>query len=258
MLKALAVGGPAEDMHDYDDAVPAMHRFAEHLAHAEPTLRRLDAALALRRLLSDDDFDWPDGEPARLRAEYTSLLAQQRWRELVAAQLALADAADPEARRSRAFEVALSCAGRLGMDALPHALARLRVDRHNGYVWQWAMGHAGQDTVEQVVGLAEQLLPLGELSTGPSEALGFGPDFEADMALEIIVWKLRDHPGVGHALLRVALANRVIRCRRGALTVLSAWPPQARPAEARDWIAAAAERETDTKLRQDMLAFSEE
>ncbi|WP_174189599.1 hypothetical protein [Nocardia barduliensis] len=261
ILKALALGGPAEDMHDYDDAIPAMHRFAELLARSAPTLGRLDAALTLQRLVSGADFDWPDGEPARLRARYGALTAQQRWRDLVTAELApregAADPADGGERRSNAFEIALSCAGRLGMDALPSALARLRSDRDNAYVWQWAMRHADQDTVWQVVDLAEQLLPLDQLADGPSEALGLGPDYRADMVLEIVVRQLRGHPGTGRALLPVALGNRVVRCRRAALTVLGDWPPEARPPEARDWVAAAAELEPNTELRRDMLAFIE-
>ncbi|MBF6302782.1 hypothetical protein IU459_35400 [Nocardia amamiensis] len=262
ILKALANGGPAQDMHDYDDAVPAMHRFAELLARAEPTLVRLDAALTLEHLVSGGDFDWPDGEPTRLRSRYASLVAQQRWRDLVTGELApraeLADPVRPEGhaeRPPRVFEVALSCGGRLGMQVLPQALARLRSDRHNAYVWQWTMRHADEVTVDQVVGLAEQLLPLEDLASGPSESLGLGPDYEADMALEIIVWNLRDRPGIGGGLLLVALANRVVRCRRASLTILGAWPQEARPPRARDWVAAAAERETNPELRQDMLAF---
>ncbi|MGK8506762.1 hypothetical protein ACRS5S_01485 [Nocardia asiatica] len=261
ILEALAIGGPAKEMRDYDDAIPAMHRFAELVARSAPTLGRLAAALTLRRLVSANDLDWPDGEPARLRARYEALTAQQRWRDLVTAELAPRDGAtDPQIpgeRRSNAFEVALSCAGRLGMDALPNALARLRSDPENAYVWQWAMRHADQSTVGQVVDLAEQLLPLDQLADGPTEALGLGPDYRADMVLEIVVWQLRGHPGTGRALLPVALGNRVVRCRRGALTVLADWPPEARPPEARGWVAAAAEREPDPELRRDMLAFSE-
>ncbi|WP_280410487.1 hypothetical protein, partial [Nocardia asiatica] len=63
--------------------------------------------------------------------------------------------------------------------------------------------------------------------------------------------------GPARPLLPVALGNRVVRCRRGALTVLADWPPEARPPEARGWVAAAAEREPDPELRRDMLAFSE-
>ncbi|WP_159850129.1 hypothetical protein [Nocardia sp. CY41] len=261
ILRALALGGPAEDMSDYDDAVPAMHRFAELLDRAEPTLGRLDAALALARLTSDTGFDWPDGEPDRLRARYASLTTQRRWRHLVTRELAThavpAGPKSPGERRSHAFEVALSCAGRLGMTALPNAFARLRSDPYNAYVWQWAMHHAERTAVEQVVALAEELLPLDDLATGPTEALGLGPGYEADRALEVIVWNLREHPGAGQTLLRVALGNRVLRCRRGALVALGAWPPEVRPTRAGEWVAAAAEREIDPELRRDMLAFPE-
>ncbi|MEU2123587.1 hypothetical protein [Nocardia niwae] len=261
ILRALANGGPAEDMSDYDDAVPVMHRFAELLTQAEPTLGRLDAALALARLAAGTGFEWPVGEPDRLRSRYTFLTAQRRWRDLVTRELAShavpTEPETPGTRRSNAFAVALSCAGRLGMAVLPNALARLRIDPHNAYVWQWAMQHAGRTTVEHVLALAEQLLPLDESATGPTEALGLGPGYAGDRVIEIIAWNLRDHPGAGHTLLRAALGNRVIGCRRAALAALEAWLPDARPPHAREWVAAAAEREIDLDLRRDMLAFLE-
>ncbi|MFD6160539.1 hypothetical protein ACFWF7_31835 [Nocardia sp. NPDC060256] len=253
ILQALAIGGPAEDMHDYDDAVPAMHRFAELVAMAEPHLDLLDAALTLERLARDDDFDWPDGEPARLRARYTALLAQPRWRDVVLREL-VPRGEDAESR-SYTVATALSCAGRLGMDALPHALAHLRIDRYNAYIWQWAMRHADEVSVEQVVDLAEELLPLDELASGPSESRGLGRDYGADRALEIIVVNVRRHPGLGQRLLPVALTNRVVGCRRSALTTLDAWPPETRPAATHDWIEAAAACEPNTELRESMLAF---
>ncbi|MEU7144958.1 hypothetical protein ABZ942_36335 [Nocardia sp. NPDC046473] len=253
ILQALANGGPAADMHDYDDAVPAMHRFAELVAVAEPHLELLDAALTLEKLVYDDDFDWPDGEPARLRARYTALLAQPRWRDVVLREL-VPRGEDPEPR-SYTFATALSCAGRLGVDALPHALARLHIDRRNAYIWQWAIHHADANTVEQVVALAEELLPLDELASGPAESLGLGRGYEADRALEIIVGKLRDHPGIGQNLLSIALRGRIARGRRAALGTIDSWPPQARPPAARDWITAAAACEPDAELREKMLAF---
>ncbi|WP_051407249.1 hypothetical protein [Nocardia sp. CNY236] len=259
ILEALANDGPAENMNHYDDAVPVMHRFAELLDRSEPTLGRLDTALTLERRLSGGDLDWPDGEPARLRARYASLTTQQRWRDLVTYELTShTDPADPQAhdeRRSHRFEVALSCAGRLGMDALPDALAHLRFDRYNAYIWQWAMRQADQVTIQQIVDLAEHLLPLEELTTGPSEALGLSSEYQADRALEAIVWNLSEHPGVGRTLLPVALGNRVVRCRSTALTVLAAWPPDTRPLQTHSWVTAAAERETNLALQRDMLEF---
>lgn len=258
ILRALAFGGPAEDMRDYPDAVAAMHRFAELVDRADPAIVRLDAALTIEKWLSNADFDWPDGEPGRLRVRYAALLfsgyriPRRRWRELVTGVLSGNSAVTGE---GHIFETALSCAGRLGIDALPDAIARLRIEPDNAYVWQWAMRHAGADRIGGVVELAEQLLPLAELAHGPSESLGIGREFAADRVLEIVVGRLRVHPGIGAGLLPVALANRVIRCRRAALATLAAWPPAVRPAASGEWVAAAAEWEIDPELRREMLAF---
>ncbi|MGW0245239.1 hypothetical protein ACWDYH_01215 [Nocardia goodfellowii] len=252
ILTALtAISGPAKAMDDYDDAVPVMHRFADLLDRAAPTMARLDAALNLASLCRREHYEWwPDEEPTRLRVRYVTLLTQQRWRDLVMHELAAAMPHD----RDR-FNVALSCAGSLGLDVFAYALDRLRTDPYNGFVWQWAMKQADEDTVQRVVALAEDLLPLADLASGPSESLGFGRGFGPDRALECVVWPLSDYPGVGHALLRTAFANRVIRCRRAALRVLEAWPSEQRPPDARAWLAAAAEREPNSELRQDFLAF---
>jgi hypothetical protein len=64
ILAALALGGPAQDMTDYDDAVPAMHRYAELAGEAGPTLSRLDHLLTVARFVSrsDEGFTWPANE----------------------------------------------------------------------------------------------------------------------------------------------------------------------------------------------------
>ncbi|MFG1793403.1 hypothetical protein [Nocardia sp. NPDC049149] len=252
ILTALAMGGPANDMHDYDDAVPAMHRFAELVDAAAPDLGLLDAALTLDRFVHTEELDWPDGEPVRLRERYRSLVSQTRWRELVTSELAARVSIDARAANERRFESALSCAGRLRLHAFPYALERLRIDPYNGYVWQWAIRHC-DGPFDEIVDLAEELLPLDDLASGPSESVGLGIGFEADMALELVVQALHDHPGLGERLVRVALANRVIRCRWSALKLLRNWPTD--PAAVRDWVATAADREPNPDLRTAMLAF---
>ncbi|WP_194815340.1 hypothetical protein [Nocardia sp. XZ_19_385] len=251
ILRALAnLRGPTANMRSYDDAVPVMHRFAEHLDRAAPTLGRLRTAQSLQELCRQDDFEWPEEEPARLQARYQDLLSQPRWRELVLGELA-----DEAPEHRGRFHVALTCAGKLGMDVFAHALDRLRNGSDDAFIWQWAMDEADETTVEQVVALAEEILPLDNLASGPTESLGLGRDFEADMALEFVVRPLSEYPGQGSRLLPVALSNRVIRCRRAALGALRAWPPEQRPPEAHAWITEAAEREPDPDLRRELLAF---
>ncbi|MFF0495332.1 hypothetical protein ACFYU5_02910 [Nocardia aobensis] len=259
ILQALAIGGPAEDMRDYEDAVPAMHRFADLLDSADPTVERLRAALSVARMCrSDREFPWPAGEPERLRSRYTALVAQRRWRATVIAAVELppSDADGPETRAQRAcrFDIALSCAEELDIDVLSAVSAQLRIDPLNAYWWQWVMGNAG-DAIDEMVRLAEELL-APRVTSGPSEVLGIGPGYAADFALGMVVSRLRDHPGRGVKLIRAALSSRGVRCRRAALTTLTAWPAPSRPVGTRDWIRAAAGHEPDAELRRELLEFA--
>lgn len=250
ILTALAGGGPAEDMSDYPEAVPAMHRFAELAAEAEPTLTRLDHLLSIARVpeWTDEEMSWPDGEPDRLAARYAALLDRPVWRDVVRAELT-------RAADEYRFNVALSCAPRLGVTALPHAMARLEHDPFNGYVWQWVLGHAGAGEIAEVTALAERLLPLGRIGTGPERNVGFGAGHLPDHAIETVISGLGRHPGTGLTLLRAALAGRIIQLRRAAVRSLSSWPDGSVPGEAVAWIDAAARDEPDASLRDELAVL---
>lgn len=251
ILAALAAdGGPAEDLRDYDDAVPVLHRYAELAAAAEPTLDRLDDLLTIAHFVRHPDagFSWPDGEPEELATRYAALLDRPVWRDLVRARLRAPVGA-------YGFNRALSCAGRLGVPAFGPACAHLADDPVNSYVWQWLMHRADAEEVTRITELAERLLPIDRLDAGPGTGYGFGPRFAPDRALEIVVNGLAGHPGAGQRLLRTALRSPVTRIRRGALRVLAAWPPHTRPAHCRAWIIAAAHDEPDDKLREELDAF---
>ncbi|WP_460356374.1 hypothetical protein [Actinoallomurus acanthiterrae] len=225
ILAALALGGPAKDMTDYDDGVPALHRYAELVSTAEPTLGMLDHLLTVRRcaLRSDRDVAWPEGEPERLACRYEALLARPAWRELVLTHLS-----DPCGTGPYGFNVALSCAGRLDMPVLPQALHHLEREPFNAYAWQWAVNHSDSETITSVITLAMRVLPLDTLASGPADSQGFGPEHAPDRALEAIINGLDDHPGIGLELLRISLSNRVVRIRRRALQILTTWPAEGR------------------------------
>ncbi|MGI5170394.1 hypothetical protein ACQEU3_39195 [Spirillospora sp. CA-253888] len=252
ILAALAMGGPAKDMADYDDAVPAMHRYAELAATAEPTLDVLDHLLTIERcaLRSDGDIAWPQGEPERLAHRYQVLLARPVWRELVLTHLN--DLLDTT---PHTFNVALSCAGRLGMPVLPQALHHLEREPFNAYAWQWAVNNSDSETITSVITLAMRVLPLDALADGPTTSRGRGRRYAPDHALDAIINRLDRYPGVGLDLLRIALSNRVVHIRRRALQVLTTWPAENRPHRLRAWISAAATLEPDRRLQEQMQAF---
>jgi hypothetical protein len=238
------LGGPAKDMRHYPDAVPAMHRFAELVAEREPTLRLLDSLLSLKRFVtSTPEFNWPDGEPARLSARCAQLLARPAW-----ADVTLAALTSPHGTHD--FNQALACARRLDIPVLQHALRHLRDHPANGYAWHMAIKEADAATIDRVAGLASAVLPLDDIASGPALSLGLGPGYQYDHVLESVLPGLAPYPGTGPELVRAALASRVTRVRRAALRVLRQWP-----GTYRDWVAAAAAAEPDAELRADMDTY---
>ncbi|WP_329085292.1 MULTISPECIES: hypothetical protein [unclassified Streptosporangium] len=249
ILAALALGGPAEDMGDYADAVPAMHRLADLLTDRRATLGRLDAVLRILAFLREpgDDPPWPPDVIARLRRRYEDLVVQPRWDDLVLGCLADPHHAD--------FSRAMWAADGLRLRVVPQIVARLNTDPLDEFVWYHAIRLATAEEAEQLSDLAERLLPLADLADGPGDHLGIGEEYRPDRALESVVGGLKAFPGVGLALIDVALRNRVTRIRRAALAALTTWPTSAVPDEARHWMRRAASVEPDKETRTEMIDF---
>ncbi|UBU14665.1 hypothetical protein [Nonomuraea gerenzanensis] len=241
ILSALArgEGGPTTGLDAYEDAVPALARYADLAAAGQFTLERLDHLLTIRGHLREPAAHWLPADVAALRRRYADVLAQPRWTEL-----ALAGVADPG---GDGFGQAQHCALRLGLPILPQLVARLRVAPDDGFTWQNVLRLTDTGAL---VALAEELLPLDDLANGPGVVLG-GDGHEH--ALELIVTELERHPGLGLPLIGAALRNRGPRVRRCALRALRAWPEP--PAEGVAWVRAAHAVEPDEELRDAMNAF---
>ena len=109
------------------------------------------------------------------------------------------------------------------------------------------------DRVEQVLALAREQLDLGKVGSGPSLSLGLGAEFADDSAVDFIVQDLGRFPGFGWDFLRVGLTGRSVRLRNMTLRALAAWGPERWPREVSQLLSAAAAREPDAELRQEML-----
>ncbi|MEV4753055.1 hypothetical protein ACFQVD_40150 [Streptosporangium amethystogenes subsp. fukuiense] len=249
ILAALALGGPAKDMGDYADAVPAMHRFADLLADRQATLDRLHAVLRILAFLreSDDDSPWPPDMIAQLRRRYEELTTQPRWNDLVLGCLADPHHVD--------FSHAMWAADELHLQVVEQIIARLKIDPLDEFAWHHAIRLATAEEAEQLSHLAERLLPLADLANGPEDSHDIGEEYGPDRALESIVGGLEAFPGIGLALIDVALRNRVTRIRRAALAALTTWPASAVPDEARHWMRQAASVEPHEETRTEMIDF---
>ncbi|WP_083754028.1 hypothetical protein [Actinosynnema sp. ALI-1.44] len=215
ILAALSdTDGPVEDITDYRDGPVAIDRYLA-LVRDRPTLGRAVAVLSL-------------GDKGR---DVATGLA---WIEVVRRAL---DAPDLDT-----FMDALWPAQQLGLKLRDRVGGWLRSHPFEQHLWFYA-------DVEDLAELAEQLLPLPDLATGPQAELGIGPGFEADHALDVVMSR---EGGQTWPLVRTALANRLTRNRYNALKALRAWPRDSLPADAVAAVRAAAAAEPDDKLRVEL------
>ncbi|MEU0241846.1 hypothetical protein ABZ234_29520 [Nocardiopsis sp. NPDC006198] len=246
---ALSEGGPAEGLADYPDALAALERYAELIDTAPATLGRLTGLAVIRDHLraGPEGLAHPADKVAELGRRFARVLERPAWEAQVRAGLA-----DPQARD---FAVALGAADRLGMKPFDDVLRRLHIAPQDSFAWHWAFRWVAPERVNELVGLAGALLPMDELSTGPSEASSVGPGYENDRALESVLRGLIRAPGSGWALIRAGLRNRCIGARSAAIAALEAWPDGSLPTEATSVLRSAETEEPHTETRERMSAL---
>ncbi|WP_232668542.1 hypothetical protein [Pseudonocardia sp. TRM90224] len=203
ILAALCDGSPAKDMSDYADGPSAIERYLRLVRH-RPSVPRIRAVLSLDTYLDDDRCQ--------------EILTDPAWIATVRRAI--------ESTDKDAFAEAIWPARRLGIPVHDHATRWLESHPYEMYLWSVL------DATEDAVALAERLLPLAELATGPEADDGVGPAYRADRALSVAIRPLAGYPGRGWPLVRTAVANRTVLARNCALHVLKAWPPDTLPPDA--------------------------
>lgn len=228
VIAALCVsdGGPADGMDHYPDGPAVLDRYLD-LVRARPSVDRIRAVLSISDYVKDDrcqeiltDLDWIDSVRTALDSADLDTCMTAIW---------------PATRLGLRFH-----------DKVPGWLER---DPYEGYFW-----HELSD-IDTVTRLAERLLPLADLASGPADDLGIGRDYAPDRALTVVVSKLAAHPGHGWPLVRTALANRVVRNRHEAVRVLKSWPRDKLPPDAANVVRAAEAVEPNARIRAGLMEF---
>jgi len=241
ILTALCCGGPAKDITDYPAAPETIDQYLALVAPRPPSLSRVAVVLRLARFIASDQaahLNWTNATQTRLRRTCDRLVDQPDWR------LAVDQAMDnPDLPQ---FRLAIWPARQLSIPTRTRIRARLHAHPDDGYLWQ-----ALTDDIDDVLALAQKLLPLDRLADGPSLDIGLGAD-QPHHVLDLIVSRLNAHPGKGWSLIRIALANPTIRNRNMAIRALSAWPPDTVPHDAITAVQQATMFEPDSAVRDRM------
>lgn len=154
----------------------------------EPRLNRFVTVDDVQQFLLEDegwesryDDDWTRQQWAELLVLCDGIRSDPRWAELAASGL--------ESEDLQEFWWADRTARALGIDTFPAQLRRLERDRLHGNWWT-VMQLADDSRIDRIVELAERVLPLDEVATGPGESIGMTPEFAADSALNFILQDL--------------------------------------------------------------------
>jgi hypothetical protein len=247
IIDALCAGGPAKDIRDYPDGPAVISRYLILIRRRAPSLARARTVLGVGDFLGSGEaagLDWGGASRQELGDACRVLARRPPWRAVVEDALASPDLPT--------FRLALRPAGQLGIPARLRVRARLRTDPFDGYLWQSLLGNCPAAEIGDVIILAQALLPVADLATGPASSHGLGPSYAPDHALDLIVGRLSAHPGHGWTLIKAALRNRVIRCRNTAVRTLTHWPVHTIPADAAAAVRDALRAEPEVKTRDAM------
>ena len=243
-----AVGGPAKDIRDYPDGPAVIGRYLTLVRDRAPSLARAAIVLGLGDFLESGEaagLDWGSGSRDELRDACRVLARRPSWRAVVEGALA-----DPDLA---AFRRALWPAAQLGIPTRQRVRARLRTDPFDGYLWQSLLEDCPDAEIDDLITLAQELLPVSELAAGPASSHGIGSGYyPPDHVLDQIVTWLGSYPGRGWILIRTALRNPVIRCRNMAIRTLARWPAHAVPAGAAAAVRDALQAEPEPSTRDAM------
>lgn len=245
LLAALALGGPAEDMSDYADGADSLEMYFRRMTHAPSTLARLRHLDTLEGYLdkwADDNPHLDERRRGQLRGELSAVLARGDWRQVAADALSSKDLG--EVKR------AITLVRRFDIDPVPVVQGWLMQAPVDPYLWQTLLHRADRDEIRRLVQMAEQMLPLASIPTGPARDLGVGPGQEASHCFDLILQRLRDFPGEGEAAIALGLVCRVTRARNMAIRAVEAWPVETRPPARVDALRQMAWSDPDSSVKQ--------
>ena len=220
LIHALAEGGPAEDMEDYDDGAVVTARYLDLLRARTGTLEQLLTVDSVARFLDDEDADWSAREERgwtprlrlRLRKACEEILIRPEWRDRVQEALAAED--------EHRFFLAARAARVLNMEVWDRYFERLEA---GDACWYQAMQTEDPERIDRVLALARERISLEAIATGPDDLLGLGPEHSPHNQLDFILQDLRRFPSRGWDFIRSGLRSPVVRNRNMALVALAAW-----------------------------------
>lgn len=221
IIQALLMGGPAEDIDEYNDAPAAIERYLGHMGDRASSVADFLTVSDIQSFLEDENGWearlaglWSEQTRSELSQVTAEITGRDEWLGIVTTDL------DSEDRQT--FWRADQAARVLGIDTFDRHLKSIESNPLDG-TWYQAWELADGQRAQLLAARAAVLLDLEAIASGPSTAIGLGPDFKPHAALGWSLQGIKDHPSVGSDLVAAALASPSIQNRNGAMNALEAW-----------------------------------
>jgi hypothetical protein len=251
ILQALINGGPARDMHDYEEGAQACECYLQCLLTAPSAeIQHYLAAGDIARFAQEQsgaENATRTPEQCGLLLELTNaIMAQSQWPDIIDNNLQGGD--------KYLFNLAVAASRLRQQDPWEAIYSRQSADP-TGDNWYQLMQTDQPEHIARVISLAEQQLDLVAIASGPGTAMGLGLAYQQHQALDFVLQDLKKFPGMGWSLLAVGLRSEVIRNRHMTLNALEAWPQTAWSPEMLQALLVGLRIEPDEQLRERLQAL---
>lgn len=240
-------GGPSEGIESYTEGAQAAELFLKHLQERELDLEDFVNVSTIEQFLNEEESEAQDpslGWHARLETLLeliSAIRARPGWETKVQQGLG--------STNRQTFWTATEAARVLGLDIWGIYFERIcRGEDH----WYFVMQTDDPERIDRVVQLAEKVLPLDEMASGPAEDLGLGPEYQHHSALDFVLQDLRRFPGKGWLLISAGLRSPVVRNRNMAVRALGSWEQSQWPEDALSLLRRAVQEEPVADTREMM------
>jgi hypothetical protein len=240
ILRALAQGGPAQDLSDYEHAEHAVSSFVALLERRTLDIRQIEALDALVRR-SELSGELCTRIESLRSSDAATMTVRQGLRSLDRVTFGQAD----QAARAR------------GIPTFEEHAARLRDHSgDSGYHLFRLMQESDEERIDQALEVALLRIPLAEVATGAADEMGLGPGKERYHLLDFVLQELARFPGRGIQFLLAGLRSPVVRNRNMVARALAAWGSERWSEELRHALthAAACEPVPEVKERLERVA----
>lgn len=221
IIVALMDEGPAEGMSGYNEAENAIHNYIRHAKLSSLkiadfiTLNRIKDYLEESPEENETLKDWNHNEISNSLIDINEILTSKDWTSDINTALNSTDNVEFWNGKQAAQKLDINIS-----DVLWKRLDKFPLDSTSWYDITTYVKHGDP---QKLVDKAIILIPIEEISTGPKDSMGFGPDWQKHQSLDYVITFLENHPKIGEEIILAGLKSPVIRNRNMTLRTLQAW-----------------------------------